>query len=540
MKTMKTDNKTRLLLYGLALLKLALPYLIQNGAWEPHRDEFLYLAEGRHMAWGYMEVPPLLSAFAWLTDLFNGSIFIIKFWPSLFGALTFLLAGRVVLSLGGRWLGLVLCFLPFVFGAWLRMQFLFQPNFLDIFFWTATVYGLVRYQQRENNRDLYVAGIAFGLGMLSKYTVVFYAAGLAGGLLLTWDKKVIANKHFYMALGCGLLIFLPNFLWQAYRGFPVVFHMKELQRNQLQYISPGNFIISQFLLQLPCIVTWVTGLVATVRTGKYRFVAWATVITIALLALGHAKDYYAQGAFPILMAFGAARIDQWAGEKRPRLAIVALITAWTLLAGYRFLTISLPFLPPTQLAEYYAHHATVKKTGALRWEDQQDHPLPQDFADMLGWKEMARKVAKAYASLDSAEKKQTFLFCDNYGEAGAVNYYGRKYGLPPAYSDNASFLYWMPGSGFDSSKNILLLVTDDEDEMQHAFIHEFQSAVCTDSIIEPLAREHGSLIILFKGPSKRFRAAFREKIEKDRLKTTAEGAMQKITPNPLDRGGNLH
>lgn len=536
---MKTDNKTRLLLYSLALLKLVLPYLIQNGAWEPHRDEFLYLAEGRHMAWGYMEVPPLLSVFAWATDHLGGSLFIIKFWPSLFGALTFLLAGRVVLSLGGRWLGLVLCFLPFVFGAWLRMQFLFQPNFLDIFFWTATVYGLVRYKQRENPKDLYVMGIAFGLGMLSKYTMIFYAIGLAGGLLLSWDKKVLTNKHFYLALGCGLLIFLPNFLWQAYRGFPVVFHMKELQRGQLQYISPWNFVFAQFLMQLPCIITWVTGLVYTGIKRDYRFVAWATVITIALLALGHAKDYYAQGAFPILMAFGAARIDVWVRARRLRPVLAGLMIAGTLFIGYRFLTISLPFLPPTALADYYARHASVKKTGALHWEDLKDHPLPQDFADMLGWKEMARKVAAAYNTLDSNEKKKTFLFCDNYGEAGAVNYYGPAYGLPAAYSDNASFLYWMPAVGFDSS-NVLLLVTDDQEEMQHAFIHEFQSAVATDSITEPLAREHGSLIILFKGPSERFRAAFREKLQKDRLKTTAAGAMEKIKPNPLDRGGSLH
>ena len=536
---MKPDNKTRFLLYALALGKLLLPFLIQNGVWEPHRDEFLYLAEARHMAWGYMEVPPLLSVFAWATNLLGGSMVAIKIWSSLFGALTFLLAGRVVLSLGGRWLALVLCFLPFVFGAWLRMHFLFQPNFLDIFFWTAMAYGLVRYKQDQSARHLYVAGIAFGLGMLSKYTMLFYATGLIGGVVLTWDKKILTNKHFYIAMGCGLLVFLPNFLWQAHRGFPVVFHMKELQRSQLQYISPFSFITGQLLLQLPCIATWVTGLVYTAATKKYRFIAVATVITIALLALGHAKDYYGQGVYPILMAFGAARLEAWATAKRWRVAVAAVMIAFTLVTGYRSVTINLPFLPPAALADYYAHTPTVRKVGALRWEDLEDHPLPQDFADMLGWKEMTQKVAKAYDSLDSTEKQQTFLFCDNYGEAAAVNYYGRPYGLPPAYSDNASFLYWMPAQGFDSS-SVMILVTDDEQEMQHAFIKEFQYAAATDSITNPYAREHGTLIILFKGPSERMRAAFREKIQKDKLKTTAEGAMQKITPNPLDKGGSMH
>ena len=537
---MKPNKPTRILLYGLALLKLVLPFLIQNGVYEPHRDELLYLAEARHMAWGYMEVPPLLSVFAWITNFLGGSLVAIKLWPALFGALTYLLVGRTILSLGGRWFALVLGFLPFVFGAWLRMQFLFQPNFLDIFFWTAMAYALVRYTQTGKNRDLYVMGISLGLGMLSKYSMVFYATGLIGGVLLSWDRKILGNRHFYYALLLGLLIFLPNFIWQAVRGFPVVFHMKELRRSQLQYISPFSFLVSQLLLNLPCIFIWVTGLVCTVLTRQYRFVAWATGITILLLALGHGKDYYAQGVYPILMAFGAVRLETWTATRSARsVALRLIMLIFALYLGYGFIHISLPFLPPAQLANYYAHDAMIRKSGSLRWEDLQEHPLPQDFADMLSWKEMTQKVAKVYDGLDSNEKKQTFLFCDNYGEAGAVNYYGPAYHLPPAYSDNASFLYWMPARGFDSS-NILLLVTDDQDEMHHAFIREFQSAVLMDSITNPYAREYGTLIILFKGPTERLRAAFREKIYKAKYKTTATGAATTIPPNPLDKGGALH
>ena len=538
---MKPNNQTRVLLYGLALVKLLLPFFIQSSVYEPHRDEFLYLAEARHMAWGYMEVPPLLSVFAWATNLLGGSMVAIKIWSSLFGALTFLLTGRIILSLGGRWFALLLGFLPFVFGAWLRMQFLFQPNFLDIFFWTAMVYGLVRYAQTGKNIELYIAGISFGLGMLSKYSMLFYAAGLIGGVILTWDRKVLGNRHFYYAMALGLLLFLPNFIWQARHGFPVVFHMRELRNSQLQYISPWSFLLGQILLQLPCIFIWLTGLVWAVLTPKYRFVAWAFAITITLLTLSRGKDYYAQGAYPILMAFGAVRLETWVQRKAAyaRLSLGTLMLVFILFIGFRGAALSLPFLPPPQLAAYYSRHDIARKVGALRWEDQEDHPLPQDFADMLGWKEMTAKVASAYDGLDAREKKQTFLFCDNYGEAAAVNYYGPQYGLPTAYSTNASFLYWMPSKGFDSS-NILLLVTDDQDEMHHAFIKEFQSAVATDSVTSPLAREHGSLIILFKGPSERFREGFRAKIDQARYKTTAGDAEKPPPPNPLEKGGALH
>ena len=147
-----------LLLYLLALVKLVLPFLLQNGVYEPHRDEFLYLAEGRHMAWGYMEVPPLLSVFAWLTNLFGGGFFWIKFWPSLFGALTYLIVGRMVLALGGRLFALLLAFLPFVFGAYLRTHYLFQPGFLEIFFWTLLAYALVRYMQSRTPGEPRTAG----------------------------------------------------------------------------------------------------------------------------------------------------------------------------------------------------------------------------------------------------------------------------------------------------------------------------------------------------------------------------------------------
>ena len=527
------------LLYLLALLKLILPFLIQDPAWEPHRDEFLYLGEGRHMAWGFMEIPPVLSVFAWLTNLFGGGMFWIKFWPSLLGAGTYILMGRLILSFGGRWFALVLGLLPFVFGAYLRMFFLFQPNSPEIFFWTLMAYGLIRHVQTGQPRGLYIAGIAMGLGMMSKYSAAFYAASLLGGLLLTKERRVFFNRHFYFALAIGLVIFLPNLIWQYVHGFPVVYHMKELQRTQLQYIGPGAFLIDQVLMYLPCFFVAVAGLIwaGFSREGRpYRWISWAYLLVILLLLAGHGKSYYSAGAYPVLFAFGALGLERWTTGRLLFWRYVMM--AVTAFLGYTYVTIALPWLPPARLAAYYAKTGVARKTGSLRWEDQQDHPLPQDFADMLSWKEMTQKVAKAYSLLDSAEKAHTFLFCDNYGEAGAVNYYGPRYHLPPVYSDNASFLYWMPDNFYQF--NTLLLVTDDKAEMQHAFIREFASVTLVDSITTPYAREAGSLIILMKGPSPTFRKAFRDKIDRDKHKTTAAGATSPESPNALEKGGTLH
>jgi hypothetical protein len=170
---------------------------------------------------------------------------------------------------------------------------------------------------------------------------------------------------------------------------------------------------------------------------------------------------------------------------------------------------------PEKLAAFY-EKTHAKGKGILRWEDQQDHPLPQDFADMLGWEEMAQKTSAAFHSLDSAEQSKTFIFCDNYGMAGAVNYYRKKYQLPEAYSDNASFLYWISDSL--SFQNLVLLESD-PNEMQYGFIKEFSKAVLTDSVTNPYAREKGTAIVLLTGASEKFKKFFTDKLRADRKKT---------------------
>jgi hypothetical protein len=172
-------------------------------------------------------------------------------------------------------------------------------------------------------------------------------------------------------------------------------------------------------------------------------------------------------------------------------------------------------MKPAKLAAFYQNtHAAGK--GILKWEDQQDHALPQDFSDMLGWEEMARKTAAIFHSLDSRQQAKTIIFCDNYGMAGAIDYYAKKYRLPEAFSDNASFLYWIPDSV--RFQNLILLTTDQE-EMQHAFIREFEHAAVEGRVMEPFARENGTQILLLTGASDAFRKFFQDKLSADRLKT---------------------
>jgi len=503
-------KKTNTLLYILALLRIIIPYFLQNPVYEPHRDEFLYLAEGQHLAWGFMEVPPMLSIFAWLIHALGDGMFWIKLMPSLFGAATFIIAGKITQSLGGKSFALILLFFSFLFGAYLRMFFLFQPNAPEIFFWTMIAFSFIRFTQTKKNKWLYVFGVSVGLGMLSKYSVAFYTVSILLALLFTKHRTVFLSKHFWYASLIGFIIFLPNLIWQWQNHFPVIVHMNELQQTQLQYINPVGFLTDQLLLFLPCFFVWLTGLFNTLSSKQYRFIGLAYVFVIILLLMGHGKSYYAAGVYPSLFAFGATELEKFTAVKRKYLRHAFVIFA----VGFGlFVTpILLPILPPQPLADLYTK-MHIEKTGALKWEDLKNHPLPQDFSDMLGWEEMTQKAAKAYNLLNDSEKKDATIFCNNYGMAGAVNYYAPKYKLPQAYSDNASFLYWLPPG--INMKNFVL-ISDDPNETEHDFAKGFQSITLVDTIANKYAREYRDYIYLFKGSDENFQKFFKEKIAKDK------------------------
>jgi hypothetical protein len=490
------------LIYVLAAVKFALPFLLQNAVYEPHRDEFLYLAEARHMAWGYLELPPVLSVLSFISNLFGGGLFWIKFWPSLGGALTYVLVGRMILLIGGGPFALLLGWLPFVFGYFLHVHFMLQPNFLEMLAWTAMAYGLMLHVRTGKPVGLYIAGLGFGLGMMSKYSVAFFAAGLLVGLLLTPERRLLRNRHFYFSFIAGLLIFLPNLIWQGVYGWPVIHHMAELKQQQLDQVSRVNFLIDQLTYNLPGLLIWVAGLywLFFTRVGMpYRFAGWAVLLVLAFLTVARGKSYYAMGVYPVLFGCGAVYLERLTALRRGKLWWRLGMVIFSVIAGCYLDMIALPMLPPPQLVEFYKRNPVFRRLGFLRWEDQRDHPLPQDFADMLGWREMTVKTAKIYHAMDSSAGNGTVLDGGNYGEGAALDYYGSEFGLPPAMGHGANYLLWTPKDFY--THNSFILITDDRDELHGDFMKRFAYAVALDSISTPFAREWGSYIILMKQPT---------------------------------------
>jgi len=474
-----------------AIVKFILPFLLQSPVYELHRDEYLYYAQGQHFALGYLENPPVLSWLGTISSWLGGSSFWIKFWPCLFGALTVVITCLLAAELGGKAFAQFIAGLSILGGAYMRMFFLFQPNAPEIFFWTLSIYFLVRFIKNKEIKFLFAFVISLSLSWWSKYSVAFLAAAIFIALLFSVHRLIFLRKQTYIALLLGLILILPNLAWQYYHNWPLVHHMQELQETQLRFLSPVDFLKDQLLYLIPVAFVWIRGLVWLFKRNEWRFLGWTYLFVIILLLLGRGKSYYSMGIYPSLLAAGAVAWENFStGKPWVRYAVVTLIIFLTLL----FIPMLLPMQEPQKLAAFYKKY-NLDKTGLLKWEDQKNHPLPQDFADMIGWKEIARQTAAVYQHLPENEKNKTVIKGDNYGLCGALNYYGKKLGLPEAYTYNGSFLLWIP-----DTLNITNVITVGEDfpDTSRAIVKQFQRISIEGELKDSLARQNGTQIILWR------------------------------------------
>lgn len=503
------SNKNNFYLLGFILLKFVLQYLLIDLGYDLHRDEYLHLDQAHHLAWGYISVPPVTSWFSYLIYLLGYTEFWVKFFPALFGALTIALVWKTVESLGGNLFALSLAAIGLIFSSLARLNLLFQPNSFDILAWTFVFYTLVKHIQTGRISWLYWMGIGFGFGFLNKYNVAFLAIGLIPALLLVSERKTFKNPHLYGGLGLATLIALPNLVWQWTNGFPVVWHMRMLSKYQLVNVSRMDFLLDQPLFFIGSIFILIASLISFFTYSpfkRYRFLFFALVFTLAVFTYFRAKAYYAIGLYPIFFAFGSVYLSHllakghWRYLKPVCLSIPVGMFALMLPLVY-------PVSTPDKLKEVYARHPDLQLT---RWEDGKNHEIPQDFADMLGWKELAEKVDLAYSKAPADE--YTVIICDNYGQAGAINFYTRTKGLQ-AITMNADYVNWI-----DLSQNItnVILVRDVTDDVSDREISFFEKSEEIGSITDPNAREYGTRVHLLLGSKTDINTILAKEIEEKR------------------------
>lgn len=485
--------KRNLILICFIVAKFIIQYSLIGSEYELQRDEFLHLDQANHLAWGYLSVPPVTSWISYIIQLLGNSVFWIKFFPALFGALTIFVVWKTIEELKGNLFALIFGSSCITFSVLLRLNMLYQPNSLDVLCWTTMYYLIIKYLNTNKKKWIYWIAITFAIGFLNKYNIIFLILGLIPAILLTPERKVLLSKHLYFGILLALILITPNLIWQFNNDFPVIHHMKVLSETQLVNVDRWNFIRSQLLFFPGTFIVFIFGLYALLRSHdfkKYRLFFWLFFITIGIFLFFKAKDYYAIGLYPVYFAFGSVYISSLLENKVGKFLKPLLI----ILACGLFIpvyNIAFPDKSPQYIVD---HQEKYKKFGMLTWEDGKDHELPQDFADMLGWKELARKVDNAYVKLPSPKK--TLVLCDNYGQAGAINYYSKQ-GIR-AVSFNADYINW-----FDLNTKYDHLIRVKEFESSKNELKEtapyFQKSFISGSITNQYAREYGTVIFEFTG-----------------------------------------
>ncbi len=503
-------NKKYLILCGFILAKFVIQYTLISPEYELHRDEFLHLDQAHHLDWGYQSVPPVTSWISYLILLLGNGVFWIKFFPALFGALNIVAVWKIIMELNGRSFALCLGAISVLFSSLLRINILYQPNSLDILLWTCLYLFILKYINSQKIVWLYVASFTFALGFLNKYNIVFLLLGLFPALLLTEHRKLFGNKHFYFAGLTAIVLIMPNLIWQYTNHFPVIHHMQELKKTQLENINRFDFFKEQMLFFIGALFTILIALPAFFifkPFHKFKLFLWAFLFSLLLFVYFQAKGYYAIGLYPIILAFGAVYMEHISqnGFTKYLRPLLLLLPVLLFIPIYK---IAFPNISPIEIQK---HLPRYKKLGLLRWEDGKDHNMPQDFADMLGWKELASKTDSASRLLD--DKAHTLILCDNYGEAGAINFYSKEH--LHAVSLNADYINW-----FSLDKqiiNVILVKESKDDGSELRRKNSFETVKVFGVIKNEFAREKGTKIYILANTKINVNEIIRKEIYEQRL-----------------------
>lgn len=489
------------------LIKLLLHFRV-NGMWSFHRDELLYLALGRHLDWGYASVPPAIGFWAWFAiHILGGSVEAVRLISTLFASATVLLTVLMAREMktstsdsNGVFSAIQIGLAGLLCGAFLRPAMLFMPVVFDLFYWTLLCWLFLKYINTGNDRwILFFAGFA-ALGLLNKYSVLIFLFALLPGLLLSSHRKLFVKPVLYYSILLGLLIVLPNLVWQYQHRFPVFRHMSELAATQFVHVSLSGFFSDQLMFFMPALPVWLTGLYFLLfrkEAVSWRIFGWMYLTVLVVLLLFKAKSYYSLGAYPVLIAAGAAHIEEMTRLTKRWLRPVLLV--FMLVIGLFTMPATLPVFKPEKEAAYLKGLAGFPGLdGLLRWEDGRYYALPQDFADMMGWQEIADLTGEAWVPLP--DKTKAAIYAENYGLAGGIEYFGKKYGIEQVLSFSDNFRYWLPDS-LPPDFHTLVYVNDELGDDMPGF---FEKITLAGQLNMPLSRQHGVQVYICEGPTPAF------------------------------------
>jgi 4-amino-4-deoxy-L-arabinose transferase-like glycosyltransferase len=450
---------------------------------------------GRHLRLWRMDFPPAIALVAEAVRATLGnSLLAIRLVPALAGTALVVLAALIARELGGgRWAQGLAALGVLASPLFLRAANLFQPVVLDQLAWTVALYALLRLCREDRPRWWLLLGAALGAGLLTKFSAAFIGLALLLALLTTGRRAWLLTPWPWLAALLALTIGSPSIVGQLRLDVPVLGQMADLRQAQLERVTPLDFLAGQ-LLWGPATLIGAAGLAALVadrRLRAYRVAGWTCVWAFVILMALHGKAYYAGPVYPALIGAGGAMLERVQGARlgpvlRWGSVVVLLFTMAVLLP------IGVPILPPTAMAGYVR---AIGASSALRTNTGEMERLPQDYADMLGWEEQARAVARVYRSLSAPDRARTVLVAGNYGEAGALDFFGPRYGLPAVVSPTGS--YWFFGPGTKPGEVVVTIGAGRED-----LVPLFDSVEAAGRVTSPwsVAEERDLTIHVARGP----------------------------------------
>jgi hypothetical protein len=444
-----------------ALIRVAI-YIVAAPNYGYFRDEMYYLACGEHPAWGYMDQPPLIAWIAWLLEHTIGvSLYALRLLPMLADVGTIVMAGLLTRKLGGgRWAMFLAALAVLVAPIYLAFSHLFTMNAFDPLLWTLIAWFLVDLVQTGKQKNWLWIGVLTGITLLNKYGVLFFVAGLLVGVAFSQLRRNFARPWFWAGSALATLIALPNFVWQLHWHFPFLQLVSSVRENGRDVMLPPLLFLEQQseMMGFVSSLLVVLGLwfLISPKGRRYAILVGGFLSVLACMLLLKGKFYYVAPVYPVVFAPGAVCFEQLTDGRaikwfRPLYALTML------LVGAVIAPTAIPLL---SIERYIAY---TKRLGIQqqKFENQPESRLPQIYADMMGWEERVKMVAAYVHSLPPEEQKVTAIGASNYGDAGAVDLFGPKYGLPKAISTANNYWIWGPR---EYTGHSLILMDEDSPE----------------------------------------------------------------------------
>lgn len=454
----------------LALAKLMLHFLT-NGQYGYQIDELYYMACGEHLDWGYTELPPLIAVIAnFSRSLFGDSLFSIRLFPAIAGALLVVVTGLIVRELGGGKFAQCLACLAIIFSPYyLFIHTILTMNAFEPLLWTLCALIILLSLKYKLPQLWYLVGFVVGIGLLNKYSMVFFGFSLLVGLCLTPYRQLFWSKWIWTAILIAFVMILPNIFWQSQHDWPFFEHQAAANLSSKKPLAESmvDLFIQPILMMQPLTLpVWLAGIYYYLRSpdGKlYRFFGWSFLVLFGIFFVLGGKSYYLAPIYPILFASGAIMVERFVRNRKLwKTSIIAVLAA----SSVFLIPMSLPILPlPTllQISKFYSSIYTLPDREST---DLNSIEAPWHFRQMLGWEDIAAQVSKVYHSPVLSDRSDVAILTWDYGYASAIDFFGKKYNIPKVISGAHAFYFWGPRN---YSGNIVISVGGDFNYLQTLF-----------------------------------------------------------------------